>query len=301
MGIKSWIFLQDGKPACKKPTSLQSGWIIDIGVVNALIMIDKAFTYLAVAESRQFFTLIMTYMLSKCTQELYNVCPSEMMLKTAGEPNCLTVLFLGSTDIMLSWCKWLILNETFEPIWVRSPDASYWIYSLIVPQQVTVQCQEIGSPPTTKSSYQILLEGTGILLNSSSCYIHAKNFKLLPHSLGRTTVTLTKTHIVLPSIENILHFSEENMLQSNAIPPVNLQHLDQILVQATSRGHMRGAEVNKIVNALRDAKVHQQPIHWSWIIGIAIVSLGFGSLWTVWLRLIDKYCPYVRKCVAKPT
>jgi len=142
MGIKSWIFLQDGKPACKKFTLLQSGWIIDTGVVNAFVMIDEAFAYLAVAESSQFCTLITPYMLSKCEQELYNVCPSEMMLKTAGEPNCLTALFLGNTDIMISRCKRLILNETVEPIWVRSPDASYWIYSLSVTQRVTVRCQK---------------------------------------------------------------------------------------------------------------------------------------------------------------
>jgi len=137
----------------------------------------------------------------------------------------LTALFLGKTDIMLSKCKRLILNETFESVWIRSPDATYWIYSLISPQRVKVQCQEIGSPPTSKSSYQMLLEGTGILSNSSSCYIHAENFKLLPHSLGKTTVALTKTHIVLPSVESILHISEQNVLQSNAVQPVNLQRL----------------------------------------------------------------------------
>ena len=63
----------------------------------------------------------------------------------------------------------LIVNETFEPIWVRSPDASCWIYSLKVPQRVTVQCQEIGSPSIYKLSYQMLLEGTRILPNFS-CY-----------------------------------------------------------------------------------------------------------------------------------
>ena len=31
MGIKSWIFLKDGKPAFKKQTASQNGWIIDIG------------------------------------------------------------------------------------------------------------------------------------------------------------------------------------------------------------------------------------------------------------------------------
>ena len=34
MGIKSWIFFQDGKPAFKKPTPSQNGWIIDIGAVQ---------------------------------------------------------------------------------------------------------------------------------------------------------------------------------------------------------------------------------------------------------------------------
>ena len=132
-------------------------------------------------------------MLIKCTQELYTGCPSDMVLKTAGEPNCLIALFLGKVDVMFSKCKRLIINETFEPVWIRSPDASYWIYGLSTPQRVTVQCQEIGSPPTTGLISQLPLEGTGILPNSSSCYIYAENFKLLPHSLGKTTVSLRPT------------------------------------------------------------------------------------------------------------
>jgi hypothetical protein len=30
MGIKSWIFLKNGKPAFSKPTPSQNGWLIDI-------------------------------------------------------------------------------------------------------------------------------------------------------------------------------------------------------------------------------------------------------------------------------
>jgi len=50
-------------------------------------MIDERFTYLAVAESRQFFALISTCMSTKCKQDLYTVCLADMMLKTAGGPN----------------------------------------------------------------------------------------------------------------------------------------------------------------------------------------------------------------------
>ena len=139
--------------------------------IGKFVMIDEPFSYLAVAESRQLFALVTPYMLTKCTQEVYTVCPSDMMLKTAVEPDCLIALFLGKMDTELSKCKRLIINGTYEPVWIRSPDASYWIYSLNAPQRVTVQCQETGSPLSSATSSQMLLEGTGILSNSSSCYV----------------------------------------------------------------------------------------------------------------------------------
>ena len=186
------------------------------------------------------------------------------------------------------------MNETFEPIWIRSPDARYWIYSLNSPQQVTVQCQEVGSPPTAKTSYQLLLQGTGILPNPS-CYIHAESFKLLPHSLGRTTVTLSIAHIVLPSVENILYVSEENMLQPNLVQTTHLERLDEILERATSRSLTRGFDVNKIVNTLRKEDVPQPPVHLSWIIGIVIIFLSLGILWTTWSKFTTRCCICTKK------
>jgi hypothetical protein len=224
-------------------------------------MIDEVFTYLAVAESRQFFAIITPHMLSKCKQELYNVCPSDVVLRTAGESTLLIVLFLGKEEIVLRKCKRLVLNGTFEPIWIRSPDSNYWIYSLSTPQRVTVQCQERGSPPTLQSSYQLALEGTGVLLNSSSCYIrvYAKCFKLLPHSLGKTIVNLTKTHIVLPNIDNVLNLQEEGLFQPDILQPLTLQRLDGIIERATSRGYTRSVDANKITTMLRDSDVHYRP------------------------------------------
>ena len=181
--------------------------------IGKFIMIDEAFTYLAVAENRQFFAIIPPHMLLKCAQNLYTVCPPDMVLRTITEQGCLTALFLGNMDTVLRKCKQLVLNELFEPVWLRSPNADYWIYSFRTPQRVTVQCWEIGSPQDPTASYQVMLEGTGVLPNSSSCYIYADTFKLMPHSSGKTTLNLTRTPIVLPNIENVLHFSEENLLQ----------------------------------------------------------------------------------------
>ena len=261
-------------------------------------MIDEPFTYLAVAESRQFFASITPYMLSKCTQELYTVCPSDMMLRTVREPNCLTALFLGKADIVFSKCKRLIVNETFEPVWIRSPDASYWIYSLSIPQRVTVQCHEMGSPPNSAANYQIQLEGTGVLPNSSFCYVHAENFKLLHHSLGKTTVTLTKTHIVLANIGKILHFTEEVVLQPNGDPTKELHRLDEIRERAASQSHMKGIDITRVVATFEDAELPHRSLHWIWFVGLAILFIAIGLLWSLWFKPIQNCCQHIHQHVA---
>jgi len=259
--------------------------------IGKFIMIDEAFTYLAVAENRQFFALMTPYMLSKRTQGTYTVCPSDMVLRSAVKPSCLTALFLGKADVVLLQCKRVILDGTFEPVWIRSPDTSYWIYSLSSPQQVTVQCHKMGPPPAIASSYPMLLQGTGILLNSSSCYIHAKSFKLLPHSLGKTSVTLSRTHTVLPNIERILHLSEEKVLQQAAVQPENLQKLDDILVRATTRARMRGIEVTRVIDTLQEEETTSQSISWTWVIGISFIFFVLGILLPLGHKRITTHCP----------
>jgi len=185
-------------------------------------------------------------------------------------------------------CKRLVLNESFEPNWIRSPDSSYWIYSLSAPQQVTVQCQEVGSPRTPTTSYQIKLEGTGVLPTSSSCCIHAENFKLLPHSLGRTTVNLFKAHIVLPNIDTVLNFSEEKMLQTTAAYAVDLQHLDDFIEQVTSTGYTRGLDVNKVANVRRDREIYHQTSHNRLLIILLSSVAGLGVLGLLWYKIMGR-------------
>jgi hypothetical protein len=163
----------------------------------------------------------------------FTVCPT-YMLKRAGEPDCFIALFLGKTEAIHTKCKRLLLNEPFDPVCVRSPDSHYWVYSLSSPQRVTAQCQEAGSLPTTKANYQIMIEGTGTIVNASSCYVHANNFKLLPHPRAKTTVDLTRGHLVLPNIDNILNPLEESLFQPDVIQPVDLQQVNDIQERAFS-------------------------------------------------------------------
>jgi hypothetical protein len=92
--------------------------------IKKFIKIDELFAYLAVAEDRQFFTILTTDMLAKCTTDFYIICPSNMVLRKSNEENCLIALFTGKTEVALRKCKRVFL-EDFEPTWIRSPDAKY--------------------------------------------------------------------------------------------------------------------------------------------------------------------------------
>jgi hypothetical protein len=268
--------------------------------INKCVMIDEAFSYLAVAESRQFFTLMIHCTLCKHTQDLYTVCSSDMVLKIVGEQNCLIVFFLGMIDTVLKKCKRLILIESFEPIWLRSPEFNYWVYSLSTPTQVTVLCQEAGLPRNFTSSYQKTLHGTGVLPNSTSCYTRAQNFKLLTHSLGKATVNLIKTNIVLPNMENILNFSGEGLVQLDAIQHVDLQPLDEIMEQATTRSLTVGIDVNKFVTTLRGKGVYRQTTSCSWVIVIINIFIMFGILCFASFKFIHRLCSCIWKCALSP-
>ena len=195
-------------------------------------------------------------------------------MKKASELNGMIALFLGKSDLIFTKCKRLTINETFEPIWISSLDATYWIYGLSTIQRVTVQCQEIGSPRT---------KGTGIY-RISFPYVYAGSFKLLPYSIGKTIVSLARTHIVLPVTDNMLTFLKEPVLQFKPSSLLNFQRLNEISTRVAFRSHMIGAEVLQIINALQNAGVECNTITmiWPWVVGIMNVSMIIDSLRPIW-------------------
>jgi len=58
------------------------------GIGKLVMMDEKIFMYLALAETRQFFAIITLYMITS-TYESYNVCLFDMVLRTAEGQNCL--------------------------------------------------------------------------------------------------------------------------------------------------------------------------------------------------------------------
>jgi hypothetical protein len=206
-------------------------------------MIDEPASHIIVSENGQSFTFMEPQVFAKCTKDFYTICPADLILRTPRSLNCLIALFYGKTDVATDRCRRLVLDSNFEPVWIRSPDPTYWIYSFGSPMQITVRCQEIGTSPAYGPGRQIRLNGTGVLTDSSTCYIYSETFKLMPRAVGRTTVTLNKTHIVLPNIDHILTDVEQELLQVPKYDLGELKGLGDMISRASSWSSLTGLDV----------------------------------------------------------
>jgi hypothetical protein len=65
--------------------------------INRFARVDKIFSHIAVAENRQFLAMMKPYMLAKYVN---TERPSDLVLRTPGEANCVTELFLGKADVV---------------------------------------------------------------------------------------------------------------------------------------------------------------------------------------------------------
>jgi hypothetical protein len=242
--------------------------------IEKFIRTAEPFAYLVVAEDRQFFTIMTNEMFAKCTTNFYAICPSNLALRKSINENCFIALFTGKTVVALRKCKREILND-FEPIWIRSPDPKYWVYSLKEPTRVTLKCRPLGGSPLEEDETveKVLLTNTGILPNSSTCYVYAETFKLLPHSLGRTLIGLNKAQVVLPNIEAILKPDEQDMLLAQFNAPASLRKVDDLIMEATRNSDRPGLDVTTVLSNLRAVESTPSPMTTYWIIGLSIFSL----------------------------
>ena len=95
-----------------------------------------------------------------------------------------------------------------KPVSYAGSNGNFWIYSMPKPTLVTLQSYTSQNSLREMSPQTQLLSSTGILLNTQNCYIYSKYFMLLPRSKGKTFTNILTNHVVIPSIKNILTFSE---------------------------------------------------------------------------------------------
>jgi len=71
--------------------------------------------------------------------------------------------------------------------------------------------------------------------------------------MGRTTLNLVDAHIVLPNVDKILNFAEEDLFQMDVYSQtVDLHHLDDLTERADSRSYTQGIDAVKMFTTLRN-------------------------------------------------
>jgi hypothetical protein len=130
----------------------------------------------------------------------------------------------------------------------------------------------VGSPLEDDETTDVWLNGNGVLPNTSTCYVYAEAFKLLPHSSGRTVAGLNKTHIVLPNIDIIIKQSEQELLQIQLNSSVHLKEINDVINEVTGIRNRAELDTTAVLENLR--QVEPTPsIHMYWITEISICIL----------------------------
>jgi len=93
--------------------------------------------YLAVSESRQYYSLLTPADLHNCQQGLFTICESEFPLYHKRTP-CTGALYFGKHDLAHEHCNKVILRKAFKPVWIHHKGTpSFWIYGLPMSVKVT--------------------------------------------------------------------------------------------------------------------------------------------------------------------
>jgi hypothetical protein len=126
---------------------------------------------------------------------------------------------------------------------------------------------------------EVGLKGNGVLPNTSTCYVHAETFQLLPHSLRRTVAGLNRTHIVLPSSGALIKPNEQELLQTQLNFSVHLRKIDDV-IEEVIRTEL---DVTAVLENLRQVEPAPNTSMY-WMTGISVCSL-----------LLTRVCCYYKK------
>jgi hypothetical protein len=124
---------------------------------------------------------------------------------------------------------------------------------------------------------------------SSTCYVYAETFKLLPHSLGRTLIGLNPAQVVQPNIDAILKPDEQDMLQAQFSVPASLQKVDDRIKEGTRNNNRPGLGGTTVLSDRRAVGPNPSRTTTYWIDGLSIFSL----------TIVSFYCYYHRHLISK--
>jgi len=100
-------------------------------LIKRHIPIQPESMYMAVSESRQYYSLLIPADLHKCQKGLFTICESEFPLYHKRTPSCSGAIYFGKHDLAHGNCNKVILRKIFKPVWIHYKGIpSFWIYSL---------------------------------------------------------------------------------------------------------------------------------------------------------------------------
>ena len=100
----------------------------------------------------------------------------------------------------------------------------------------------------------------------------------------------------MTNVQNILHFSEEYLLQTEIQHSTKLKHLEGLVERATSTSSTQGLNMSKPVTVFQSREVYSPLSPVVWILGIAVASTGIEIIWII--RFMSPGTNYT--CIRQP-
>jgi hypothetical protein len=99
--------------------------------------------YMAVTESRQYYSLLTSADFQNYQQGMFTICESEFPLYHKATTPCSGALYFGKHDLAHEHCNKVILRKDFKPVWIHQKGIpTFWIYSLPAPIKITKTCKK---------------------------------------------------------------------------------------------------------------------------------------------------------------
>jgi hypothetical protein len=264
-------------------------------VLKRHVQIVPETMYMAVTESRQYYSLLTAADLHKCQQGLLTICQVEFPLYHKRTPKCSGALYFGKHNLAHEHCDKVILRRNFKPVWIHYKGTpSFFIHSLHMSTKITKTCRVNG----TMRSTDMTIEGIGILHMEDNCQVFSENFRLLSTTSAYANITLTPGQVIIPELPELLTKEEAQVLESHQNQADRtLSALDSLVTRSLPARQQHDINLRDL---LTDIQHHQHEIrNRGWLITAIVLTLIIPDI--SHLQMLATTSPRVRIAICAAT
>ena len=134
--------------------------------------------------------------------------------------------------------------------------------------KITKTCRQNG----TIKSFDLEIEGTGILYEEDNCQVFSEHFLLLSKASGYTNFTLTRGQVVIPERPDLLTEEETQVLvRHQDQTDRTLGALDALMTRSFTRRQQSEVNPRELLDNLEHT--HYEKNHYKWTIPAIVVTL----------------------------